>query len=257
MTKPKVEIVPDDDPRWSLAAQGDIEARNSLVEEHYPLLMQVVHTMMRKLPTNIESLDLAGYGSIGLIKAVETYDPEKASFRTHAAFRITNAIYDGLRQEDWAPKTFRKKVKDLDAVREQLCEDLEREPTDEELGEAFDKDAEWVRTLRREEEATRHHTIHDLEDQYGSIDFVPEFSSPKQAVESSAAVAQCQDLFVDWLKSLPVVLKIVWYSTYFERNSSESVRDILGIRSYEYSLIHKQLIFSFDQLMEEIRHQLS
>lgn len=252
----KVKIAPDQDPRWEGARNGNLEDRNSLMTEHMPLLIQIARKIIRRLASSVEEGDLISYGSFGLAKAIETYDPEKASFRTHAAFRINNAIYDGLRQEDWAPKTFRKKLKDIKAERDRLADDLQREPTDDELGESFGRDGAWIRVQKRAEEATRHHTLHDLEEQYGSTDVIPALASSSHLVEVSSLVSQCQDEFVSWLSGLPDILKAIWYCTYYDRMSGQECRELLGLRTYEYSAAHKNLILSFDQMISEVRTSL-
>lgn len=253
---PSIKIVPDTDERWDLAREGDIGARNSLTEFHLPLVVQIAKLIKKKLPASVEEDDLVSYGSLGLLRAVETYDPERAKFRTYAAFKISNSIYDGLRQEDWAPKTFRKVVKDVDKHADYLYHKLQREPTDDEIGSAFGKDAEWVRTLRRTEEATHHHTLHDLEEQYGGTDAISALSSPANVVEKSTTLAQCQKEFVTWLEELPDVLKAVWYTAYYLHLVAKEGREVLGLKAFEYTQYHKQLLLSFDRMLADVRRTL-
>lgn len=251
--KPKVSIASDDDARWKLAKSGDVEAQNSLVIEHEPLVYQIVGTMIFKFPEHIDADDLHSYGMLGLWKAVQTYDHTKATFRTHAAFRIRNAIYDELRIQDWAPITVRQKAKELNKIREEFISRVRRPPTDEELGDAIGKPEDWVRTFRQQLEATSHRHMEELELTYGSIEAVPDFSTSKQIVESGTLAAVMQQSFVSWLDGLPNSLKCLWVVVYYCGKSKKEAMDILGLRTYEMSEQNKRLLNEFRKFYESIQ----
>jgi len=251
--KPKVSIAPNEDERWSLAKAGNTEAQNSLVIEHEPLVYQVVGTMIFKFPDHIEADDLHSYGMLGLWKAVKTYDPSKASFRTHAAFRIRNAIYDELRIQDWAPVTVRQKAKELNKLREEFVKTNRRPPTDEELGELVGKDEDWVRTFKQQLEATEHRPMEELENTYGSIEAVPDFSTSKNVSESGAMALILQQSFVSWLDELPNSLKCLWIVIYYCGKSKKEAMVILGLRTYEISEQNKRLINEFRKFYEHLQ----
>lgn len=74
----------------SLAAQGDLEARNVLIERNLRL---VAHIMKKYYAQAAEQEDLISIGTIGLIKGVTTFDPSKgARLATYAARCVENAI---------------------------------------------------------------------------------------------------------------------------------------------------------------------
>ena len=90
----------------------NIQLRNKLVENNLAL----VHFIVKKHHNNIfkgnEYDDLYSYGTIGLIKAVEKYDVTlKIKFSTFAYQKIYYSIIDGLRSEDWVPRSVRSKIK--------------------------------------------------------------------------------------------------------------------------------------------------
>lgn len=251
--KPKVSIAPDDDVRWSLAKLGNTEAQNSLVIEHEPLVYQVVGTMIFRFPNHVEAEDLHSYGMIGLWKAVCNYEPSKASFRTHAAFRIRNAIYDELRVQDWAPVTLRQKAKELNKARSEFLSKYRRPPTDEELGDIVGKDEDWIRTFKQQLEATSHKPMEELEGTYGSLEAVPGFSTSKQVAESGAIAALLQLEFVRWLDGLPESLRRLWVIIYYCGKTKKEARLLLGLKSYELSEQHKILISEFRKFYLELQ----
>jgi RNA polymerase sigma factor (sigma-70 family) len=72
------------------------------VLEHTPLIRYIVNRIAVRLPSHIDLDDLHNTGVIGLMDAIEKYDPEKnCKFKTYAEFRIKGAILDQLRSLDW------------------------------------------------------------------------------------------------------------------------------------------------------------
>ena len=73
-----------------LAAQGDLEARNILIERNLRL---VAHIMKKYYAQTADQEDLISIGTIGLIKGISTFDPTKgARLATYAARCVENAI---------------------------------------------------------------------------------------------------------------------------------------------------------------------
>ena len=81
---------------------------------------------------------MLSYGTIGLIEAVERYDPSKGvKFETYAISRIRGAIIDALRSLDRLPRSVRQKAKDVDAAVNRLTNEFGRDPTDKEIAETL------------------------------------------------------------------------------------------------------------------------
>lgn len=251
----KVDILPDEDYHWDLARSGNIEARNYIVEYHMPLVHQVVHSLMRKLPHNIEKDDLLGYGSFGLIKAAETYDPSKGKFVTHAAFRINNAIYDGLRKEDWAPKSMRRNLKDIEQARAQLFTEFRKEPTNEEIADFIGKDEAWVVRLRNIEEAAKPVFLSATktgEDPLGEIEQLLS-DTARYETEEVNQTNFYQEKFVEWLGSIDDNLKVLWYVLYFIPMSPRECREFLGLSVTTYTNLRKRLTESFLDFLKTLQ----
>ena len=80
-----------------LSAQGDLEARNILIQRNLRL---VAHIMKKYYALSADQEDLISIGTIGLIKGISTFDPQKSSrLATYAARCVENPIL--------SPRTFR------------------------------------------------------------------------------------------------------------------------------------------------------
>src|SRR5438067_12793190 len=99
--------------------------RDALINETLPLIKHIAHRVATRLPSNIEMRDLINAGVLGLMDAIEKFEPERnVKLKTYAEARIRGAILDSLRDLDWAPRSLRRKSKDLD----QIYSDLTQKP---------------------------------------------------------------------------------------------------------------------------------
>ena len=122
--------------------------RDALINETLPLIKHIAHRVAVRLPNNIEIRDLINAGVIGLLDAIEKFEPERnIKFKTYAEVRIRGAILDSLRNLDWAPRSLRKKSKDLERTYSELTQKLGRPATDEEVSEAMGEDLQDFHAL--------------------------------------------------------------------------------------------------------------
>jgi RNA polymerase sigma factor for flagellar operon FliA len=118
-----------DEPSKVTAKQKD-----TLIMEYAPLIKFIAQKIAIRLPAHIELDDLISSGVIGLMDAIEKYDPRRDNkFKTYAEFRIRGAILDELRAQDWVPRSVRDKAKMLDKTVVELEAALGRTATDEEV----------------------------------------------------------------------------------------------------------------------------
>ena len=112
------------------------EQKDKLIMEYAPLIKFIAQKIAIRLPSNIELDDLISSGVIGLMDAIEKYDPTRDNkFKTYAEFRIRGSILDELRAQDWVPRSVRDKAKLLDRTLIQLEAELGRSATDDEIAE--------------------------------------------------------------------------------------------------------------------------
>src|SRR5206468_12083589 len=113
---------------------GDERARERLVVAYSPLVKYVAGRMGSGLPAHVEEADLISYGLVGLISAIERYEPEREiKFETYAIPRIKGAIIDELRALDWVPRSVRSRAREIERANAKLEGQLQRAPNDEEI----------------------------------------------------------------------------------------------------------------------------
>ena len=137
-------------------ATRDAGTRDVLVTAYYPLVKHITRRVAVSLSNRVEIEDLEGYGAEGLLDAVDRFDSSRgAQFATFAAHRIRGAIYDGIRRIDWAPRSVRRKEREIQANFALLCAEHGREPTETEEAGALGVAIEVLRTSKHQISDTR------------------------------------------------------------------------------------------------------
>src|SRR5207248_8864538 len=112
----------------------DPAIRDRLIVTYAPLVKYVAGRLGSGLPAHVDDEDLVSYGLLGLIGAIERYDPERdVKFETYAIARIRGAIIDELRALDWVPRSVRSQARDIERAIGELDAKLGRVPTDEDV----------------------------------------------------------------------------------------------------------------------------
>src|SRR5438128_2061809 len=113
---------------------ADPGIRDRLILTYAPLVKYVAGRVGSGLPAHVDDGDLVQYGLLGLISAIERYDPERdVKFETYAIARIKGAIIDELRAMDWVPRSVRSRAREIERAIGELERQLHRAPTDEEI----------------------------------------------------------------------------------------------------------------------------
>jgi RNA polymerase sigma factor for flagellar operon FliA len=122
---------------------ADPRARERLVLAYSPLVKYVAGRMSTGLPAHVEEADLISYGLLGLISAIERFDPSREiKFETFAITRIKGSIIDELRSLDWVPRSVRAKAREIEKANAKLEGKLHRAPTDQEMADELEMSLE-------------------------------------------------------------------------------------------------------------------
>jgi len=110
---------------------GDMQAKEDLVRECLPLVKSMARRMYMYASPSHDVDDLASAGVMGLLDAIEKFNPTKgAAFKTYAGYRIRGAILDEIRALDWVPRSVREKASELEAAYARLEQKLGEPPTE-------------------------------------------------------------------------------------------------------------------------------
>jgi RNA polymerase sigma factor for flagellar operon FliA len=241
--------VPDDTQSLWLEYRRtkDKAIRDRLILTYAPLVKFVAGRLGSGLPTHVDENDLVSYGLLGLIGAIERYDPERdVKFETYAMARIKGSIIDELRAMDWVPRSVRSRARDIERAMAQLEARLHRAPTDEELatklGLTEDELAESLTEISRSSIAALDEmwTVSSGGDQIALIDTIEDTSGP----EPQAALAQTElkEALAEAIARLPEREKLVVTLYYYEELTLREIGEVLGVTESRVSQLHTKAI---------------
>lgn len=129
------------------------DRREELILEHLPQVRLIARRIQERLPENISLDDLISTGVIGLIAAIDNFDPtQNVKLKTYAEYKIRGAILDSLRGLDWAPRQKRRQSKRIEAAIAVAEQRVQRAPTEDEIAAqleiSLEEYHEWLVEIR-------------------------------------------------------------------------------------------------------------
>lgn len=207
----------------------------------------IASKMHSRLPAGIELDDLIHTGILGLIDAVKKYDPTKGTrFATYASLRIKGAILDELRNLDWASRSLRQKIKDVECAFETLEIKLGRPPKEEEVAESLDMSVTEFQKLLNESKGVGIGVFRiEMEDEANITDrkilkyFTDDENvSPDMMMEKK----EMTDLISSFIKELPEKEQLVLNLYYLDDLNLKEVGKILDLTESRISQIRTTAI---------------
>src|ERR1700688_354069 len=117
-----------------VALAPDSAERQRLLTENLQEVRYIARRIHDRLPSHVPFDDLVHAGILGLIDAVDRFDPGKnVQLKSYARFRIRGAILDSLRQMDWSPRNLRRQARRIEDANRELAAELGRAPSEPEL----------------------------------------------------------------------------------------------------------------------------
>ena len=124
-------------PRRKRSGKNKLD-RDKLAEEYLPLVRHVANRIAASLPAHVDNDELFQVGSVGLVNASRSFDPQRGvAFKTYAFALIRGAILDELRRLDIVPRSTREKIRAMDAAAARLSHELGRVPVPAEIAAAM------------------------------------------------------------------------------------------------------------------------
>jgi RNA polymerase sigma factor for flagellar operon FliA len=227
---------------------GDEKAREQLVLAYSPLVKFVAGRMSSGLPAHIEEADLISYGLLGLIGAIERFEPEREiKFETFAVARIKGSIIDELRSLDWVPRSVRAKAREIEATQSRLEHELGRAPTDEEVAGKLDISVEdFQESLMQISNSTvvaldELWTVSDSSgDQVSLLDTMKDPNAVDPAKE--LGVSELKDRLAHAISRLPEREKLVVALYYYENLTLREIGEVLGVTESRVSQLHTKAV---------------
>jgi RNA polymerase sigma factor for flagellar operon FliA len=225
----------------------DRALRDRLILTYAPLVKFVAGRLGATLPSHVDEQDLVSYGLLGLIGAIERFDPDREiKFETYAIARIKGAIIDELRSLDWVPRSVRKRAREIERAIAELERTLMRAPTDEEIAAKVGLTGEELEDSLAEISRTSIAALDELwspsgsGDQISLIDTIEDQSGPNPEV--SLEQTELKEALGEAISRLPEREKLVVTLYYYEELTLREIGEVLGVTESRVSQLHTKAV---------------
>ncbi len=224
----------------------DGKLRDQLIMDYAPLIRFVAQRIAARLPSNIDIDDLISAGVIGLMDAIEKYDPSRDNkFKTYAEFRIRGAILDELRSQDWVPRSVRDKAKKIEKTYAELEQKFGRSVSDKELSKALGIELDEYYDMIAKVKAVTLLSIDELsgpnqQDRKSLLECLENVSSKNPFTQLKSK--GIRELLVKHIEELPEKQKLVLSLYYYEDLNLKEIGKILEVTESRVSQLHTQAV---------------
>lgn len=223
-------------------ASGNLD-RDQRIMQYAPLVKRIAYHLLAKLPASVQAEDLIQNGMLGLIDAFGRFEEGLgAQFETYAVQRIRGAMLDGLRENDWLPRSLRRDMRRIETAVSQLEQRYGRQPTEGELAKALDLAlGDYQKMLQ---DARGYQLIH-LEDFGGDDDddYLDRHLPSSEADPLAALLDKnMRDVLIRAIEDLPEREKTVMGLYYEEELNLREIGEILGVSESRICQLHSQAI---------------
>jgi RNA polymerase sigma factor FliA len=222
------------------------ELKEKIVLEHTPLIRYIVNRIAVRLPSHIDLDDLHNTGVIGLMDAIEKYDPDKnCKFKTYAEFRIKGAILDQLRSLDWVPRSIRQKSRRLEQACAEVEQRLGRAATESEIAESLGIPLDELHFLLDQVRGISMVNLDEL--RAGADSDTAAFGDIFEDVKAenpfmSLKTREMRQVVADCIASIPEKERLVISLYYYEDLNMKEIGNILGITESRVCQIHTKAV---------------
>ena len=229
------------------------EERERLILEHLPQVRLIARRIHERLPESVNLDDLISTGTLGLIAAIDRFDPRhNVKLKTYAEYKIRGAILDSLRGLDWAPRQQRKRSKMVEAAISAAEQRLHRAPSEDEIAAGLhltlEEYHEWLVDIRGVNLGSLEVSSPDEENRsllkYISDD---EENWPSRLLERS----ELQRLLADAIDRMPRTERTVITLYYHEELTLREISKVVNLHESRVSQLKSQAILRLRSYVEK------
>lgn len=218
--------------------------QNQLVTETMDLVGHIVAEVSARYPRHVDRSELWNAGALGLVEASRRFDPDSGiPFARYAAIRIRGAIIDSTRTRDWASRSVRRRLREIQQATAGIEEQHGRAPTSSELAEFLEITEDEL--ARRQAQAATSTLLHlDQPSEGEDAPLADRIEEPSMDIVPDAALEQreLRGALVDAVKNLPEIQAAVVSRYYIEGELLQDIAEDMGLTEARVSQIRSEAL---------------
>lgn len=232
----------------------DPAIKEQLIIEYADLLKYVAGRLSIYFGSNVEYDDLVGYGVFGLIDAIDKFDlSKKVKFETYASLRIRGAIIDSIREQDWAPRSLRKKGKELEKAYFEIENQLGHSASDQEVADKLGITSDELNKLLQEVNMSQMISLEDYLEQNHETGFDVLSARDVNQPEKRMEVVELKETLSEAITKLPEKEKTVVTLYYYEELTLKEISMIMKVSESRISQLHTKAILRMRGKLERLK----
>ena len=222
------------------------DQKEAIIREFLPKIKSLAQRLSFRLPPELSTDDLESAGIIGLIEAMDRFDPAKETkLKTYAEFRIRGAMIDEIRSMQWASRDVKRKIGEVRKAHEELEMKLQRSPEEEEVAQHMGIHLQDLYNITKAVNSTSLVGFEDISSNLGdgNTDFLECLADPS-AVDQLTFLAyqETKEELARSIDTLTEKERMVLTLYYYEELTMKEVGSILGLSESRVCQIHGQTI---------------
>lgn len=217
--------------------------KDQLVTRFAPLVKRIAYHLMAKLPASVEVEDLIQNGMMGLLDAIGRFEEGLgAQFETYAVQRIRGAMLDGLRDNDWLPRSLRRDMRRIESAIHVLEQRHGRQPSESELAETLGMPlADYQKMLN---EARGHQLVYFEDFADSEHDDFFEHNCGRSEADPLELLTQkgMRESLVRAIEDLPEREKMVMSLYYDDELNLREIGEVMGVSESRICQLHTQAV---------------
>jgi RNA polymerase sigma factor for flagellar operon FliA len=222
------------------------EEKEEIIKEFLPYIKFTAYRLSWKLPAHISADDLISVGLMGLMDAVNRYEPGRVKLKTYAELRIKGSMIDELRATAWIPRSMRKKINVINQAREKLEKKHGRVPDDAEVAKSLKMPMEeYFKTLQYATSSISLRLEDFKNNRYSDSSMSiteciadPKAENPLDLLEDT----EMKERVAGLIDTLPYKEKMVLSLYYWEELTMQEIGRLLKITESRVCQIHSQAL---------------
>lgn len=224
---------------------------DTMIEQHAGMVQRIAYHLSARLPASVLIDDLIQAGLIGLMDAVNLYDPSQgASFETYAGIRVRGAMLDELRRNDWAPKSVHRRSRDMLSAVHKIESRANRDARPQEIAEEMGISLEEYHELVLETNTCR--VLNFAEVAYEDQDFSETVSDNQRSGPlGGLQKEEFQHYLAESIRALPEREQLIVSLYYDEELNLKEIGSVLGVSESRVSQLLSQAHVRMRNMMSE------